>query len=168
MASSKYKKLSHVVYKCDYHIVWTPKYRYRVLFGEVKSLVENDTRMLCERKSVEVIELNVGIDHVDVMVSIPPKVSVSTLMGTLKGKLAIKLFKSYPKLKQKPYWGNHFWSRGYFVTTVGVDEEIIRRYVKYQEGEDKKEESQTGNFDFVLATFRELKRAMPDAFQPTF
>ena len=147
MASSKYKKLSHVVYKCDYHIVWTPKYRYRVLFGEVKSLVENDTRMLCERKSVEVIELNVIIDHVHVMVSIPPKVSVSTLMGTLKGKLAIKLFKSYPKLKQKPYWGNHFWSRGYFVTTVGVEEEIIRRYVKYQEGEDKKEESQTRNFD---------------------
>ncbi len=108
MASSKYKKLSHVVYKCDYHIVWTPKYRYRVLFGEVKSLVENDIGMLCERKSVEVIELNVRIDHVHVMVSIPPKISVSILMGTLKGKLAIKLFKSYPKLKQKPYWGNHF------------------------------------------------------------
>ncbi len=102
MASSKYKKLSHVVYKCDYHIVWTPKYRYRVLFGEVKSLVENDIGMLCERKSVEVIELNVRIDHVHVMVSIPPKISVSILMGTLKGKLAIKLFKSYPKLKQKP------------------------------------------------------------------
>lgn len=68
-------------------------------------------------------------------------------MGTLKGKLAIKLFKSYPKLKQKPYWGNHFWSRGYFVTTVGVDEEIIRRYVKYQEKEDKKEESQGQSFD---------------------
>lgn len=115
--------------------------------GEVKNLVENDIRMLCERKSVEVIELNVRIDHVHVMVSIPPKVSVSALMGTLKGKLAIKLFKSYPKLKQKPYWGNHFWSRGYFVTTVGVDEEIIRRYVKYQESEDKKEESQTRNFD---------------------
>ncbi len=144
---SKYKKLSHVVYKCDYHIVWTPKYRYRVLFGEVKSLVENDIRMLCDRKSVEVIELNVRIDHVHVLVSLPPKISVSTIMGTLKGKLAIKLFKSYPKLKQKPYWGNHFWSRGYFVTTVGVDEEIIRRYVKYQEKEDKKEESQGQSFD---------------------
>ncbi len=144
---SKYKKLSHVVYKCDYYIVWTPKYRYRVLFGEVKSLVENDIRMLCERKRVEVIELNVQIDHVHVVVSIPPKVSVSVLMGTLKGKLAIKLFKSYPKLKQKPYWGNHFWSRGYFVTTVGVDEEIIRRYVKYQEKEDKKEENQGLSFD---------------------
>ena len=147
MAISKYKKLSHVVYKCDYHIVWTPKYRFRVLFGEVKVLVENDIRMLCEWKGVEILELNVQIDHVHVICSVPPKVSISELMGTLKGKLAIKLFKSYPKLKQKPYWGNHFWSRGYFVTTVGVDEDIIRRYVIYQEGEDKKEESQTRDFD---------------------
>ena len=143
----KYKKLSHVVYKCDYHIVWTPKYRFRVLFGEVKVLVENDIRMLCEWKGVEAIELNVQIDHVHIVCSIPPKVSVSELLGTLKDKLAIKLFKTYPKLKQKPYWGNHFWSRGYFVRTVGVDEEIIRRYVKYQEGEDKKEETQTRDFD---------------------
>ena len=135
------------MYKCDYHIVWTPKYRFRVLFGEVKTLVENDIRMLCEWKSVEVIELNVQIDHVHIMCSIPPKVSVSELMGVLKGKLAIKLFKTYAKLKQKPYWGNHFWSRGYFVTTVGVDDDIIRRYVKYQEGEDKKEDNQTRDFD---------------------
>ena len=147
MPAGKYKKLSHVVYKCDYHIVWTPKYRFRILFGELKSLVESDIRMLCEWKSVEVIELNVQIDHIHIVCSIPPKVSVSELMGVLKGKLAIKIFKSYPKLKQKPYWGNHFWSRGYFVTTVGVDEEMIRRYVKYQEGEDKREESQTRNFD---------------------
>ena len=147
MPNSKYRKLSHVVYKCDYHIVWTPKFRYRVLFGEVKSLVEKDIRMLCEWKGVEIIELNVQIDHIHIVCSIPPKVSVSDLMGTLKGKLAIKLFKSYPKLKEKPYWGNHFWSRGYFVTTVGVYEDIIRRYVKYQEGEDKREESQTQNFD---------------------
>jgi putative transposase len=145
--ASKYRKLSHVVYKCDYHIVWTPKYRYRVLFGEIKSFVEKDVRMLCEWKGVEIIELNVQIDHIHVVCSIPPKVSVSALMGTLKGKLAIKLFKSYPKLKEKPYWGNHFWSRGYFVTTVGIDEDVIRRYVKYQEGEDKREESQTRNFD---------------------
>jgi putative transposase len=147
MSNSKYRKLSHVVYKCDYHIVWTPKYRYRVLFWEVKTLVENDLRMLCEWKGVETIEMNVQIDHVHLLCSIPPKVSVSDLLGILKGKLAIKLFKSYPHLKQKPYWGNHFWSRGYFVTTVGVDEEIIKRYIKYQEGEDKKEESQTRNFD---------------------
>src|SRR5664279_5270084 len=146
VVNSKYKKLSHVVYKCDYHIVWTPKYRYRVLFGEVKSLVEKDVRMLCEWKGVEIMELNVQMDHIHVVCSIHQKL-LYQLMGTLKGKLAIKLFKSYPKLKEKPYWGNHFWSRGYFVTTVGVDEVIIRRYVKYQEGEDKKEESQTRDFD---------------------
>ncbi len=152
MSNSKYRKLSHVVYKCDYHIVWTPKYRYRVLFGEVKSLVEKDLDMLCEWKGVDIIEMNVQIDHIHLLCSIPPKVSVSQLLGILKGKLAIKLFKSYPHLKQKPYWGNHFWSRGYFVTTVGVDEDIIKRYVKYQEGEDKKEESQTRNFDLFSAT----------------
>jgi len=144
---SKYKRLSHVVYKCDYHIVWTPKYRYKVLFGEVKELVDYDIRMLCEWKGCEVVELNVQLDHVHVVVSIPPKVSVSILMGTLKGKLAIKLFKTYPSLKKKPYWGNHFWSRGYFVNTVGIDEEMIKRYVKYQEGEDKKEEHQGRDFD---------------------
>ena len=151
MINSKYRKLSHVVYKCDYHIVWTPKYRFRVLFGEVKSLVENDIRMLCEWKGVDILEMNVQIDHIHLVCSIPPKVSVSVLMGTLKGKLAIKLFKSYPKLKEKPYWGNRFWSRGYFVTTVGVDEEMIRRYVKYQEGEDKKEEKHTQNFDLFTS-----------------
>lgn len=115
MSKSKYRKLSHVVYKCDYHIVWTPKYRYRVLFGEVKSLVEKDMRMLCEWKSVEILELDVQIDHIHLVCSIPPKILVSALMSTLKGKLAIKLFKSYPNWKQKPYWGNHSWSRGYFV-----------------------------------------------------
>jgi putative transposase len=117
------------------------------LFGEVKQLVEQDIKMLCEWKGSEIIEMNVQMDHVHVVVSIPPKISVSTLMGTLKGKLAIKLFKTYPKLKQKPYWGNHFWSRGYFVNTVGIDEDMIRRYVKYQEGEDKKEEMQGRDFD---------------------
>lgn len=116
---SKYKKQSHVV--------WTPKYRFRVLSGLVKDLAEHDIRLLSEWKGCEVIELNVQSDHVHLVISIPPKVSVSELMavrrcGTLKGKLAIKLFKSYPQLKKKPYWGNHFWARGYFVNTVGINE----------------------------------------------
>ena len=102
---SKYKKQSHVVWKCDYHIVWTPKYRFRVLTGLVKDLVEHDIRMLTEWKGCEVIELNAQADHVYLVVSTPPKVSVSTLMavrrcGILKGKLAIKLFKSYPQLNR--------------------------------------------------------------------
>ena len=136
----KYKKQSHVVYKCEYHIVWVPKYRFRILTGVIKELVEEDLRMLCEWKSCEVLELNVQIDHIHLLVSIPPRVSVSDLMDTLKRKLAIKLFKSYPELKKKPYWGNHFWARGYFVSTVGLNEDLIRRYVKYQEEKEKREE----------------------------
>ena len=145
---SKYKKLSHVIYKCDYHIVWVPKYRYRILRGQIKELVKRDIKMLCEWKGGEVLELNVQIDHVHLVVSIPPKVSVSQLTGILKGKLAIKLFKSYPLLKERPYWGNHFWARGYFVSTEGIDEEVIKRYVKYQEEQEKKIESQQQRFDF--------------------
>ena len=145
---SKYKKLSHVIYKCDYHIVWVPKYRLRILQGEIKDLVNDDIRALCAWKNCEVIELNVQPDHVHLLVSVPPKISISYLMGVLKGKIAIKLFKSYPKLKKKPYWGNHFWARGYFVSTVGLDEEMIKKYVKYQEEEEKKAESQQQKFDF--------------------
>ena len=84
-------------------------------------------------KDVIIQEMNVQKDHIHLVCSIPPKVSISEFMGVLKGKMAIKLFKTYPSLRQKPYWGNHFWSRGYFVSTVGLDEEMIKRYVKYQE-----------------------------------
>lgn len=145
---SKYKKLSHVIYKCDYHIVWVPKYRFRILQGVIKELVERDILMLSEWKGCEVLELNVQEDHVHLLISVPPKVSISYLMGVLKGKIAIKLFKSYPELKKKPYWGNHFWARGYFVSTVGLDEEMIKKYVRHQEKEEKKEEFQQTSFDF--------------------
>jgi putative transposase len=142
----KYKKLSHVIYKCDYHIVWVPKYRHRILTGDIGEWVDHDIRMLSEWLGCEVKELNVQVDHIHVIVSIPPKVSVSVYMGTIKGKIAIKLLKSYPVLKKKPYWGNHFWARGYFVNTVGLDEEMIRRYVQYQEVEERKEEGDKKEF----------------------
>lgn len=143
---SKYRKQSHVVYKCDYPIVWVPKYRYRVLTGIIGTMVERDIKLLSEWLGCDVSELNVRIDHVHVIVSIPPKVSVSTYMGTLKGKLAIKSFKSYPGLKQKPYWGNHFWARGYFVNTIGLNEDLIKRYVKFQEEEERREERDRKDF----------------------
>ena len=145
---SKYKKLSHVVYKCDYHIVWVPKYRYRIMTGQVKDMIEEDIRMLCEWKKCELQEMSVQSNHIHLVLSIPPKVSVSQIMGVLKGKLAIKLFKSYPKMKEKLYWGNHFWARGYFVSTVGIDEDVIKRYVKHQEEEEKRMEEQQHRFDF--------------------
>lgn len=143
---SKHKKQGHVVFKCDYHLVWVPKYRYRILVGDIAKRVDRDIRQLSEFLECEVIELNVQSDHVHAVVSIPPKVSVSQYMGTIKGKIAIRLFKSYPMLRQKPYWGNHFWARGYFVTTVGVDSDLIRRYVKYQEGEELREEQDRKGF----------------------
>ncbi len=142
----KYRKLTHVVYKCDYHIVFTPKYRYRILTGEISTNIQQDIRLICQWKDVEIDELNVRLDHVHVIVSIPPRLSVSDFMGILKGKTAIKMFKSYPNLKKKPYWGNHFWSRGYFVNTVGIDEDMIRRYVKYQEEEERKDEKERSDF----------------------
>ena len=143
---AKWKKLAHVVYQCSYHIVWCPKYRYRILKGQVRKFVDENIRLLCEWKRVEILELNVMEDHVHIIVSIPPKVSVSELMGILKGKTAIKLFKSYPGLKSKPYWGNHFWSRGYCVSTVGLNEDMIRRYVKYQEETERLEEDDEQEF----------------------
>ena len=142
-----YRKLSHVVYDCTYHIVWVPKYRYRILTGAIREQMESDIRMLSEWKEVEVRDPSVEADHVHLVCSIPPKVSVSSFLGFLKGKLAIKLFKSYPRLKQKPYWGNHFWARGYFVNTVGMNEEVIRRYVKYQEKREKEEKQNRRRFD---------------------
>ena len=136
----KYRKLSHVFYKCEYHFVFVPKYRYKILTGLVKTLVEHDVKVISQWKDVEVQELNIQEDHVHLVCSIPPKISISSYMGILKGKLAIKLFKSYPELKKKPYWGNHFWARGYFVSTIGLDAEMIKRYVKYQEKEERKNE----------------------------
>jgi putative transposase len=138
----RWRKQSHVLWQCTYHIVWCPKYRFRILTGDVGTFVERAVRSMCEWKGAEVLELKVLADHVHLVVDMPPRESVADLMGLLKGKTAIKLFKSYQGLRRKPYWGNHFWSRGYCVSTVGVDEEQIRKYVKYQEDGERKEEEE--------------------------
>lgn len=109
-------------------------------------MMERDIRGISEWLGCEVTELNVRGDHMHVVVSIPPKVSVSDYMGMIKGKRAIRLFKSYPGMRKKPYWGNHFWARGYFISTIGVDEEAIRKYVRYQEKQEKREEKDQGSF----------------------
>ena len=88
------------------------------------------------------VELNVQVDHIHMLVMVPPKVSISKLMGTVKGRSAIRIFKKFPYLRQKPYWGNHFWAPGYCVDTIGMDEDKIRRYVKYQEKHERLNEQQ--------------------------
>jgi len=139
---SRFRKLSQTIWCCQYHIVFVPKYRFRILTGEVAQEVERCIRAFTEQQKAEVVELNVQIDHVHLLVFVPPKISVSNFVGVLKGRTAIRIFNRFRKLKNKPYWGNHFWSRGYCVDTVGLDEEKIRKYVKYQEQEEKKQEKQ--------------------------
>jgi putative transposase len=138
---SRFKKLSHTLWHCQYHIVWTPKYRLRILEGDVAEEVCHCVRSFSSQKQCEVNELNVQKDHVHVIVMIPPKLSVSNYMGIVKGRTAIRVFNKFRTLKKKPYWGNHFWASGYCVDTIGLDEEKIRRYVQYQEAKERRAES---------------------------
>ena len=130
---SRFSKLSHVLWHCQYHIVWVPKYRYRVLKDRVAFELNKSIRVYSERMGCEIVELNVQADHVHLLVKVPPKVSISKLMGTVKGKTALQIFSQFSYLREKPYWGNHFWAKGYCVDTVGVDAEMIRLYVKQKE-----------------------------------
>ena len=134
---SRFRKLSQTIWHCQYHIVWVPKYRFRVLSGAIAQEVSACIRMFTDQLECEVIEMNVQIDHVHLLVMIPPKVSVSGFVGTVKGRTAIRVLNNFRQLKQKPYWGNHFWARGYCVDTVGLNAEMIRKYVKYQEEKEK-------------------------------
>ena len=137
---SKFKKSSHTIYQCKYHIVWCPKYRYRILTGNIAIFIEKELRKLCEWKNCEIYELSIMPDHIHIIIDIPPKYRVSEILGILKGKTAIKILKTFQELRKKTYWGNHFWSRGYCVSTIGIDEDKIRKYVKFQEDNERKEE----------------------------
>ncbi len=138
----RFKRLSHSIYECKYHVVFCPKYRHRVLKGDIGGYTERLLQRLAEQKDgMELLELNVQADHVPVVAVIPPKYAVSEVMGYLKGKTAIRLFQRYKQLG-KQYWGRHLWSRGYCVSTVGLDEEKIRKYVLWQEQKDKEAEQQ--------------------------
>ncbi len=136
----RFRKLSHTIWFCQYHIVWTPKYRYRILSGRIAKEVERCLRSFCHHQGADVLELSVQVDHVHLLVMVPPKVSISNFVGTIKGRTAIRVLNKFQRLKQKPYWGNHFWARGYCVDTVGLDSEKIEKYIKYQEEQERKYE----------------------------
>ena len=122
--------LSHTKWNCTYHIVFIPKYRRKVMYGEVRKEIGEILRKLCTYKGVEILDGSVCIDHIHLCVKIPPKFSVSEFMGYLKGKSALMIFDKHPEYKQK---GNrHFWAQGYFVDTVGRNEQDIRKYIKQQ------------------------------------
>ena len=134
---SKYKRLSHSVWLCTYHIVFCPKYRYTVLEGKTEVFVRNQLYRLCGQKDqVTIDEINIQPDHVHLIISIPPKYSISEMMGYLKGKVAIRLFEHQKELSRR-YWGKHFWTRGYCVSTVGLNEQQIKKYVKWQQAREQ-------------------------------
>ncbi len=133
------KSLSHTAWKCQYHIVFIPKYRKKALFGSVRANIRDLIKTLCGYKGVEIIEGAVCIDHVLLCVCIPPKLSVSNFMGYLKGKSALMIFDKHPSLQSK--WNKAFWARGYYVATVGnVTEEAIKKYILEQFEESKEDE----------------------------
>ena len=138
---SRFKKLSHTIWYCQYHIVWVPKYRFKILTGKVGNEVKRCIESFCEQLSCEVVELNVQADHVHLLVMIPPKVSISNFVGTVKGRTAIRVFNKFKKLKSHPYWGNRFWARGYCVDTVGLDSEMVKKYIRHQDAKEKRLES---------------------------
>jgi putative transposase len=129
----EYKKLSHSIWLCQYHIIFCPKYRYQVLEGSSEVLVRNSLYRLCGQKDqIEVEEINIQSDHVHLILSIPPKYSISEIVGWLKGKLSMMLYQRREELTKR-YWGRHIWSRGYCVSTIGYDEDQIKKYVKWQQ-----------------------------------
>jgi len=143
--SKRFKKLSHTIYECKYHFAICPKYRFRIFKGEIAEYTKQQTYILCRQKElVEIPELNVQLDHIHLVMSIPPKYSQSSVMGFLKGKLSLRLFQRYEKLGKR-YWGRHLWARGYCVSTVGLSEQQIREYVRWQEKREKEIEKKQLN-----------------------
>lgn len=131
-----YNSLSHTKWRCQYHIVLTPKYRRQIIYGKYKQEIGKILRTLCERNGIEIIEANACKDHIHMLVSIPPKMSVSRVMGILKGKSALMIFDRFANMKYK-YGNRHFWCRGYFVDTVGRNKTAITKYIQNQVEEDQ-------------------------------
>ena len=127
--------LSHSKWNCKYHKVFAPKYRRQIIYGQIKADIGRILRLLCERKGVEIIEANACLDHIHMLVSIPPKLSVAQFMGYLKGKSSLMIFDRHANMKYK-YGNRQFWCKGYYVDTVGRNKKVIQEYIKNQIQED--------------------------------
>ena len=129
------QSLAHTMWECKYHIVFAPKYRRRVIYGKLKRDISQILVELCKRKGVQIIEAEACPDHIHMLVTLPPKYCVSQIMGYLKGISSLIIFDRHANLKYK-YGYRHFWSRGYYVSTIGKNEKKIREYIAYQLKED--------------------------------
>ena len=134
----RFDTLAHCKWDCKYHVVFIPKYRKKTLFGHIRKRIGQMLRLLCAQKpGVEIVEGHAAPDHVHLCMSIPPKYSVASVVGFLKGKSAVWIFREFEGRKRN-FNGMHFWARGYFVSTVGRDEETVRNYIQNQEEADKR------------------------------
>ena len=131
--------LAHTKWNCKYHIVFAPKYRRQVIYGKIKADIGKMLRKLCEYKQIEILEAEACKDHIHMLISVPPKYSISQIMGYLKGKSSLMIFEKYANLKYK-YGNRHFWCRGFYVDTVGRNKKVIAEYIKNQLHEDKEAE----------------------------
>ena len=131
--------LAHTKWNCKYHIVFAPKYRRQIIYGKIKKDIGMMLRKLCEYKEVDIIEAEACKDHIHMLVSIPPKYSVSQIMGYLKGKSSLMIFEKYANLKYK-YGNRHFWCRGYYVDTVGRNKKAISEYIRNQLRQDQEDQ----------------------------
>ena len=131
MKEKDIESLQHTTWRCQYHVVFAPKYRRMAIYGQIKKDIGQILRKLCEQKGVEIIEAQACPDHIHMLLSIPPKYSVSQIMGYLKGKSSLMIFDRHANLKYK-YGDRHFWARGYYVDTVGRNKKQIQEYIKQQ------------------------------------
>ena len=129
------KHTAHSTYRCEYHIVFAPKYRRKEIYGQLKKDRGEIIRKLCNEKKVEILEANACTDHIHLLVSVPPYISIAQFMGFLKGKSTLMIFDRHANLKYK-YGNRHFWCRGYYVDTVGRNERVISEYIQKQLEED--------------------------------
>lgn len=132
-----YESLSHSVWDCKYHMVWIPKFRKKVLYGQLRVHMGEILRELARQKESRVVEGHLMPDHVHMLISIPPKYAVASVVGYIKGKSAIYLARNFMG-RRKNFVGQSFWGRGYFVSTVGLDEALVREYIRNQEQEDRR------------------------------
>lgn len=133
----EYESLSHTQWECIYHVIFIPKYRRRALYGELRKYLGEVLKRLASQRESRIEEGHLMPDHVHMLIRIPPKYSVSQVIGYIKGKSAIHLARVYGE-RSRSFVGQHFWARGYFVSTVGRDETVVRQYIQRQEEEDKR------------------------------
>ena len=165
MQEKDINSLEHTRWRCQYHVVFAPKYRRMAIYGGIKADIGVILRKLCEQKGIEIIEAEACPDHIHMLLSIPPKMSVAYVIGYLKGKSSLMIFDRHANLKYK-YGNRHFWARGYYVDTVGRNKEAIKKYIQNQLKEDEMADQMTIKEYYDPFTGEEYPKRNSDKINP--